>query len=376
MLALLQLQVDAKDEDYSGDGGDSSGAANAADIYEPDQQAAAVEDEVERSHHQNSLEAGDGDVVATTAKLPPALATEASQLTASAEENTAAEEMEDAPTQKQETKVERPANNSQEYYYDEMHDEEEQQQHDHHREHHKEQHPEEPQQPTVATTTVPEYVRKPKAERFPPSQSAQSDYIEDDTVTMEQHTPQPQTDHEEEIIYHDEPAQPQAHTDQQLPTHKTEKPFKHSSVEYYYDDEMIESTERRGSTTGRTTTEPSLQAGFNGWLAGTSASIPAANSPTTTTTATTSTTTTTTTTTTTAAPRKQTKTIHLVKPELLPADQLRNYIKDVYIRMPLAVIVDPSAASLDQTKRLYIDALQDKNINIKIVLVTLNGSSK
>lgn len=65
-----------------------------------------------------------------------------------------------------------------------------------------------------------------------------------------------------------------------------------------------------------------------------------------------------------------------LKPELLPADQLRNYIKDVYIRMPLAVIVDPSSASLEQAKRLYIDALQDKNIDIKIVLVTLNAAGK
>lgn len=352
MLALLQLQVDAKDEDYSGDGGDSSmgAAANEGDIYEPDQLETEVEAEADRNHHQNSLE-GDTeavDAVPTTIRMPSVISTDAPLPTAAAagDENTAAEEMEDAPTQKQETRVERPANNSQEYYYDEMHEEETEQQHH--------QQPQvEPQVPTAATTTVPEYVRKAKAERLPPTEAAPSDYVEDDTRT-------PQPHHEEEIIYHDEPAERQL-----LPEPGLAKPFKHSSVEYYYDDEGFEIAERRGPPTAA----PAI-----------------VNSPTTTTTTTTTSTTTTTTstptptttinTTTPTAATARGKDIELAKPELLPADQLRNYIKDVYIRMPLAVIVDPSAASLAQAKRLYIDALQDKNINIKIVLITLNLSGK
>ncbi|XP_073832754.1 uncharacterized protein [Musca autumnalis] len=58
---------------------------------------------------------------------------------------------------------------------------------------------------------------------------------------------------------------------------------------------------------------------------------------------------------------------------LLPHEQLRNYIEDAYIRMPLAVIVDPSAESLEKTKALWNEALR-ANLNIKIILVTLNES--
>lgn len=60
---------------------------------------------------------------------------------------------------------------------------------------------------------------------------------------------------------------------------------------------------------------------------------------------------------------------------LLPHEQLRNYIEDAYIRMPLAVIVDPSAESLEKTKALWNEALR-ANLNIKIILVTLNESGK
>ncbi|XP_053950458.1 uncharacterized protein LOC128858318 isoform X1 [Anastrepha ludens] len=59
--------------------------------------------------------------------------------------------------------------------------------------------------------------------------------------------------------------------------------------------------------------------------------------------------------------------------KLLPHEQLRNYIEDAYIRMPLAVIVDPSADALEKTKALWRDALRT-NLNIKIVLVSLNAS--
>lgn len=58
---------------------------------------------------------------------------------------------------------------------------------------------------------------------------------------------------------------------------------------------------------------------------------------------------------------------------LLPHEQLRNYIEDAYIRMPLAVIVDPSSSSLEKSKSLWNDAL-NMNTNIQIVLITLNGS--
>lgn len=62
---------------------------------------------------------------------------------------------------------------------------------------------------------------------------------------------------------------------------------------------------------------------------------------------------------------------------LLPRDQLRNYIEDAYIRIPLAVIVDPTASNqlLERTKPLWNDALQT-NINIQIVLLTLNALGK
>lgn len=77
---------------------------------------------------------------------------------------------------------------------------------------------------------------------------------------------------------------------------------------------------------------------------------------------------------TTAATRsKQGKKIHIKK--LLPHEQLRNYIEDAYIRMPLAVIVDPSPAALDKTKNLWGDTLRS-NMAIKIVLVSLNSSGE
>lgn len=75
----------------------------------------------------------------------------------------------------------------------------------------------------------------------------------------------------------------------------------------------------------------------------------------------------------TAARSKQGKKIHIKK--LLPHEQLRNYIEDAYIRMPLAVIVDPSPAALDKTKNLWGDTLRS-NIAIKIVLVSLNSSGE
>uniref|UniRef100_A0A1A9VDA4 VWA7 Ig-like domain-containing protein n=1 Tax=Glossina austeni TaxID=7395 RepID=A0A1A9VDA4_GLOAU len=58
---------------------------------------------------------------------------------------------------------------------------------------------------------------------------------------------------------------------------------------------------------------------------------------------------------------------------LLPHEQLRHYIEDAYIRMPLAVIVDPSSSSLEKSKLLWNDALSI-NTNIQIVLITLSGS--
>lgn len=75
--------------------------------------------------------------------------------------------------------------------------------------------------------------------------------------------------------------------------------------------------------------------------------------------------TTTTTTTTRASSRRR----------LLPHEQLRNYIEDAYIRMPLAVIVDPSAEALEKTKALWNDAMST-DLNIKIIMVTLNYSGK
>ncbi|XP_037936416.1 uncharacterized protein LOC119670287 [Teleopsis dalmanni] len=70
---------------------------------------------------------------------------------------------------------------------------------------------------------------------------------------------------------------------------------------------------------------------------------------------------------------KQGKQINISRRKLLPHEQLRNYIEDAYIRMPLAVIVDPSPESLEKTKTLWQDALR-MNLNIKIVLVSLNAS--
>ncbi|XP_017492766.1 PREDICTED: uncharacterized protein LOC108380877, partial [Rhagoletis zephyria] len=97
--------------------------------------------------------------------------------------------------------------------------------------------------------------------------------------------------------------------------------------------------------------------------------------PTTTIPLTTPTTTTTTMTITSIRPLgKQGKQINIPRGrKLLPHEQLRNYIEDAYIRMPLAVIVDPSADALDKTKALWRDALRT-NLNIKIVLVSLNAS--
>uniref|UniRef100_A0A0A1X0V3 VWA7 Ig-like domain-containing protein n=1 Tax=Zeugodacus cucurbitae TaxID=28588 RepID=A0A0A1X0V3_ZEUCU len=91
--------------------------------------------------------------------------------------------------------------------------------------------------------------------------------------------------------------------------------------------------------------------------------------------ATTAATTTTTTFTTTIRPAgKQGKQINITRGrKLLPHEQLRNYIEDAYIRMPLAVIVDPSADALEKTKALWREALRT-NLNIKIVLVSLNAS--
>ncbi|XP_055913466.1 uncharacterized protein LOC129947054 [Eupeodes corollae] len=70
---------------------------------------------------------------------------------------------------------------------------------------------------------------------------------------------------------------------------------------------------------------------------------------------------------------KQGKQIHIARRKLLPHEQLRNYIEDAYIRMPLAVIVDPSPESLEKTKALWREALRS-NFAIKIVLVALNAS--
>ncbi|KAL7741046.1 hypothetical protein ACLKA6_013479 [Drosophila palustris] len=379
LLTLLQIQVEAKDEDYGENGDNASGGYEGGDdIYGPAQQEADLEADMQQQ--RNSVEGDDTfnqsnqtdnalpsmeQQDTTTIRVPEAPLPTAPTAFTEQDENTAAEVMEDAPTQKQEKKMEKPAKHSQEYYYDEMHDEEQAEvfQGD---QHHQEELP--------TTTTVPEYVRKAKAERFPKVQS--SDYTEEDVMVEQQTQP---AEHEEEIIYHDEPAQPQAHV-QQLPTHNNAKPFKANSDEYYYDDQVDNVEHHTEKTTTTTTTTetpyPVLQSrfgGFGNWPTLTP-NLLATSAPATTTSTTTTTTTSTTTTTTTPAPRKQSKHIHSIKPELLPADQLRNYIKDVYIRMPLAVIVDPSAASLDQAKRLYIDALQDKNINVKIVLVTLNES--
>ncbi|XP_023291316.2 uncharacterized protein LOC111674869 [Lucilia cuprina] len=60
---------------------------------------------------------------------------------------------------------------------------------------------------------------------------------------------------------------------------------------------------------------------------------------------------------------------------LLPYEQLRNYVEDAYIRMPLAVIVDTSVEALAKTKALWNDAMRS-DFNVKIVMVTLNKSEE
>ncbi|ALC40158.1 CG43394 [Drosophila busckii] len=362
VLLLMLVSVSGKDEDYGGGSSadvEQGSSSSNDEIYEPTQ----LESVVETEHERNSLE-GEQSALPTqtdnalsmeqelTTTMRPANASEAPTVAVVTErdENTAAEVMEEQHEAKQ-----MPAKSSQEYYYDEMQEEE-----------HKQQ-----PQLTTSTTSIPEYVRQPKAERLP------ADYNEDGILIEQQTQSKPQ---ELELHYQDEPTPPQAHK-QQLPHAQQARPFKQNSEEYYYD-EQSDSLEQHVTSTS-TEAYPVLQARFGGFIGNWPTLTPntlATNAPPTTTSSTTTSTTTTptpTTTTTassTTAPRKQSKHIHLAKPELLPADQLRNYIKDVYIRMPLAVIVDPSAASLDQAKRLFNDALQDKNINIKIVLVTLNAS--
>uniref|UniRef100_W8AMA1 Uncharacterized protein n=1 Tax=Ceratitis capitata TaxID=7213 RepID=W8AMA1_CERCA len=121
-----------------------------------------------------------------------------------------------------------------------------------------------------------------------------------------------------------------------------------------------------------TTASSALAAGYD-----TESAAAAVATPTTTQTPTTTTTTTTTTTsiiTTIRPANKQGKQINIPRGrKLLPHEQLRNYIEDAYIRMPLAVIVDPSADALEKTKALWREALRT-NLNIKIVLVSLNAS--
>ncbi|BFF94401.1 uncharacterized protein DMAD_12041 [Drosophila madeirensis] len=368
LLLLLAPGASAEDDDYAMEMG-----GHSEDIYDPTQ----VETEVEADHHRNSLEE-DGTDLPTHTESSISIELEMSTMRPSGfntmspyygsgsgsesgsgsgerDESAAVEPMEDAPTQKRVTKFESPSKSSHDYYYEEGPEDE--------------QHEEIPTTTArIATTMIPEYVRKPKAGRFPQKSHEHdlSDYVEEEPVkTMNQ-------DH-----YHVEQHQPfpQAQV-QQLPSRSKPNPFKASSEDYYYDEIHIKSD----PTTTTTTTQeplPVLRARFGGFnWPSTQAPAPAITS-TSTTTSTTTTSTTTTSTTTPTPPRKQPKHIQVSaasKPELLPADQLRNYIKDVYIRMPLAVIVDPSSACLDQAKRLYIDALQDKNIDIKIVLVTLNAA--
>ncbi|XP_002132605.2 uncharacterized protein [Drosophila pseudoobscura] len=353
------------DEDYGMDGLDG----HSEDIYEP----AQVETEVEADHHRNSVEEDGTDLPAHTetslsmeqdmSTMRPlvgfnTMSPYSGSGSGERDESTVFEAMADAPTQKRVTKVESPTRSSHDYYYEEG--------------------PEDEQHVEVATTTariattmIPEYVRKSKAERFPQKDQEHdsSDYVEEEPVkTMD------------EDQYHVEQHQPfpQAQV-QQLPSRSKPNPFKPATEDYYYDEIHIKPDPTTTTTTTTSTTQeplPVLHARFGGFnWPSTQAPVPAiTSSPSTTTT--TTTTTSTSISTTTPTPRKQPKHIQVTasKPELLPADQLRNYIKDVYIRMPLAVIVDPSSASLEQAKRLYIDALQDKNINIKIVLVTLNAA--
>ncbi|XP_017047786.2 uncharacterized protein LOC108092648 [Drosophila ficusphila] len=348
---LISTSVSGEDEDYGGEMGGEVGPND--DVFDPAQLEAEVESEMQQ--HRNSLEE---DQTETAHAMEPEMSTMRpleSRINTMApySEETSGAEMEDAPTQKRVTKVEKP---SRDYYYEDA-----------------------PEDEVVASTTarvattmIPEYVRQAKAERFPqrdPEQSA-SDYVEEEaTKSVDE---QPPADQSYQVEHLDPIPQAQV---QQLPSKDKPNQFKYSTEDEYYDEPA--EVKSNPTTTTTTTALPILRARFGGFPWATTLSpTPQADSPTSSTT-TTSTTTTTTTSTTTTSPRKQPKHIQVsggLKPELLPADQLRNYIKDVYIRMPLAVIVDPSSASLEQAKRLYIDALQDKNIDIKIVLVTLNGA--
>ncbi|XP_017068484.2 LOW QUALITY PROTEIN: uncharacterized protein LOC108106116 [Drosophila eugracilis] len=355
---LLSCTVSGEDEDYGGEMIGSSLGGND-EIFDQAQLDTEVEKEMEQ--HRNSLEEDQTEnsqamemEMSTMRPMEGRLNTMAPY----SEENTAAEMMEDAPTQKKATKVDKPVRD---YYYEDTAEDE----------------MVASTTAKIATTMIPEYVRQAKAERFPQRDQehhASSDYVEEEaTKSMDE---QPPANQFYQVEHHDPIPQAQV---QQLPSQDKPNQFKYSSEDDYYD----EPSEVKSNPTTTTTQPPLpiLTARFGGFpWATTQAPNPPTASPTTSTTTTSTTTTTTTsttTTTTTPSPRKQPKHIQVSggsKAELLPADQLRNYIKDVYIRMPLAVIVDPSSASLEQAKRLYIDALQDKNIDIKIVLVTLNGA--
>ncbi|KAI8042839.1 uncharacterized protein LOC128263158 isoform X1 [Drosophila gunungcola] len=346
LLVALHLSptVSGLDEDYGGEMVGSALGGND-EIYDPAQLDAEVESEMQQ--HRNSL---DEDQTESSHTIELEMSTmrpmegRMNTMAPYSEENTDAELMEDAPTQERVTKVDKP---SRDYYYEDA----------------AEDAMVASTTARVVTTMIPEYVRQAKAERYPQrDQEHNSSDEEEATKSVD----------EEQVEQH-EPI-PQAQI-QQLPSQDKPNSFKYSAEEDYYD----EPAEVKSPPTTTTTPLPILRARFGGfpWATTQAAPKPPAASPTTSTTSTTTTTTTTTTSTTTPSPRKQPKQIQVSggsKPELLPADQLRNYIKDVYIRMPLAVIVDPSSASLEQAKRLYIDALQDKNIDIKIVLVTLNGA--
>lgn len=356
-IVLLVGMAHCQDEDYGGDMGSAS-AGNSDDIYDPTQ--LEIEVETEMQQHRNSLDeehtegsyAMEQDMMSTMRPLESRLNTMAPY----SEENTAAKMMEDAPTQKRVSKVDAAAGQSRDYYYDTSEDE-----------------MMASTTARVATTLIPEYVRQAKAERFPQREHQEhdiSEYVEEEATksTEEEHPPI-------DVTYQVEQQQPvpQAQVQvQQLPSSSKPQSFKYSTEDEYYDDPA----EVKPHPTAATSEEPLpvLRARFGGfpWPSTTQAPGPVTAPATTSSASPVSTTIPTTT-----SPRKQAKHIHVpggVKAELLPADQLRNYIKDVYIRMPLAVIVDPSSASLEQAKRLYIDALQDKNIDIKIVLVTLNGA--
>nr|XP_043069777.1 uncharacterized protein LOC108127284 isoform X1 [Drosophila bipectinata]XP_043069778.1 uncharacterized protein LOC108127284 isoform X1 [Drosophila bipectinata]XP_043069779.1 uncharacterized protein LOC108127284 isoform X1 [Drosophila bipectinata] len=348
-LALFQGHVFAQDEDYGGDMGSAS-AGSSDDIYDPTQ--LEIEVETEMQQHRNSLdedhtESGfnmEQDMMSTLRPLESRLNTMAPY----SEENTAAEVMEDAPSQKRVSKVDSAGGQSKDYYYDTSEDE-----------------LMASTTARMATTLIPEYVRQAKAERFPQREHQEHDISE---YVEEEATKSTEEEHPIDVTYQVEQHQPMPQAQvQQLPSPSKPQSFKYSTEDEYYDDQA----EVKPHPTAATSPEPLpvLRARFGGfpWPSSTQAPGPVTSPSTTSTSSTTIPTTT--------SPRKQAKHIHVpVKPELLPADQLRNYIKDVYIRMPLAVIVDPSSASLEQAKRLYIDALQDKNIDIKIVLVTLNAA--